>query len=94
MVVVRDPQTGELRAPTTTELRALRAVQRPVQTEQAVPAGSVVRPDGTRSLKLGERGMTYATVTRGADGKLVEHCVAGASPAFDTSAREHDHAHE
>ena len=38
--------------------------------------------------------MTYATVTRGADGKLVEHCITGAAPASDTPAREHDHAHE
>lgn len=103
MVVVRDPQTGEMRAPTAAELQVLRAAQRPSPTQQQPQSNSVVRADGTRSLKLGERGMTYTTVTRGADGKLVEQCLHGEPPpagtssaatSAPTSAKEHRHDHQ
>lgn len=110
MVVVRDPQTGEMRAPTAAELQALRAAQRPSPTQQPQQSNSVVRADGTRSLKLGERGMTYSTVTRGTDGKLVEQCLHGEPPAAGapsaatpaapsanpsaTSGKEHRHDHQ
>jgi hypothetical protein len=98
-VIVRDPQSGELRAPTAAELRALQGPQRPTPTAQGAPAVSVVRPDGTRSRKLGERGMTYTRVTRDADGKMVEQCFHGtgapdaldASAAPATSGKEHGH---
>lgn len=78
MVVVRDPVTGEMRAPTPAELRALRtlppqgAAQQPPQQAQ-----SVVRPDGSRSVKLGENSMVYSVVKRDAGGKLNEECVHG-----------------
>ncbi len=86
MVVVRDPQTGELRAPTAAELQALRAAQRPSPAQQPTQSKSVVRPDGTRSLNLGERGMTYTTLTRNADGKLVEQCLHGEPPLAGAGA--------
>jgi len=100
MVVVRDPKTGEMRAPTADELRALRAGQGQAQAQTAPQTlQPTVRPDGTRSLKLGERGIVYTVVQRGADGKLVEHCVnnpaaagqAGTATAPAQPAREQDH---
>ncbi len=103
MVAVRDAQTGNMRAPTATELRALRGVAGPATaqgTPQAQPA--TVRADGTRSIKLGERGMVYSVVTRDPGGKLAEQCVQGAdaaeralgaAPATQPS-REHSHEHE
>ena len=87
MVVVRDPQTGKLRAPTSDELKALRA-----QTPSAALAAprqpaTVSRSDGSRGVRLGERNMVYEVVTRGADGKLTRECVEGG-----TAAQALDHA--
>jgi hypothetical protein len=82
MTVARDPQTGELRAPTPAELKALRqqggeaSMMGKAAAEAAAPA-AVARTDGVRQFRLGERAMVYSVVTRGADGKLVEQCVEG-----------------
>lgn len=92
MTVVRDPQTGRLRAPTAAELRALRGG---VKQPQLMPPQSTRRPDGTRVLDLGERGMVYAVMTRDADGSLAAHCVKGdegAAKAIDKNPEvEHEH---
>lgn len=100
-VAVRDPLTGELRAPTAAELRALRPTPAP-GTAQTGPqtAQPVVRADGTRAVRLGEAGMVYSVATRSADGKLHEHCVSGeaASQAVKSeqsapAPKEHGHEH-
>ena len=101
MVVVRDPVTGDMRAPTPAELRALRALppqgaaQQPPQQTQ-----SVLRPDGSRSVKLGENSMVYSVARRDAGGKLKEECVHGieaAERAVDGAApqpgKENHHEH-
>jgi len=82
MVVVRDAQTGELRAPTAAESRAL-APQHPSASLQALPTtpALVTHPGGARQVRLGERGLVYSVATRGADGKLAEQCVQGAHAA-------------
>jgi hypothetical protein len=80
MVVARDPQTGELRAPTPAELKALRQLggEAAMMGKAAAEApAAVARTDGVRQFRLGERAMVYSVVTRGADGKLVEQCVEG-----------------
>lgn len=82
MVVVRDAQTGQLRAPTADEMKAL--TQAPTGAIKAQPPLSslvVTNPDGSRRLRLGERGQVFSVVTRGADGKLAEHCVQGEQAA-------------
>jgi hypothetical protein len=78
MVVVRDPLTGQLRAPTADELKALRA-KTPAAAGLAAPGlpAAVSRSDGSRGLRLGEKGMVYDVVTRGPDGKLTRECVQG-----------------
>jgi hypothetical protein len=86
MVVARDPQTGQLRAPTPAELKALR--EQPGQAAMMGPAAAeapatVARTDGVRQVRLGERAMVYSVVTRGADGKLVEQCVQGEHAAHE-----------
>ena len=100
MVVVRDAQTGELRAPTAKEIRAL---QPPPGAAAAAAAASppkmVAGPGGRRSVRLGERHMVYSVVTRDSDGKLVEQCAHGAhgakralaNPAPATKPEEHRH---
>ena len=80
MVVVRDHQTGQLRAPTTAELKALRP-----QTGKSIwpegKPGVVLHPDGSRHVRIGEQGMVYSVVTRETDGNLVNQCVQGEAAA-------------
>jgi len=80
MVVVRDPQTGKMRAPTPEELRALRANAPPSSaTLTATPQQPhlLSRRDGARGVRLGEKSLVYDVVTRGEDGKLSSQCVQG-----------------
>ena len=101
MVVVRDRESGQLRAPTPAELRALRAQQKAMVPPAAI-APSVQRPDGTRHLHLGERGMVYSVLSRDAAGKEVIGCTGGEhaaraameQPARSAPAREHGHERE
>jgi len=82
MVVVRDAQTGQLRAPTAAESRALAPPARS-SAAMAAPAqpALVTHPGGSRQVKLGERSLVYSVVTRDADGKLHDQCVQGAAAA-------------
>lgn len=100
MVVVRDPQTGELRAPTAAESRAL-APQGPsagISAKAAAPV-AVTHPGGARQVRLGERSLVYSVVTRGPDGKLAEQCVHGEAAAdkavhAPASAQQKEHSHD
>lgn len=84
MVVVRDADTGALRAPTPAEAAALRPRASAPATAAAAPAPKMlVGPGGRRSVQLGERHMVYSVVTRDADGKLAGQCLHGAHRAAD-----------
>lgn len=99
LTVVRDAETGRLRAPTPDEMRAL---QRKGPAALAAPAQPTVvtGADGRRHVQLGESGLVYSVVRRGPDGKLDQQCVHGAeaagralaqpAPGADQEAR-HDH---
>ena len=80
LTVVRDAETGRLRAPTPDEMRAL---QRTGPSPLAAPPQPtmVTGPDGRRHVQLGERGMVYSVIKRGPDGKLDQQCVHGADAA-------------
>ena len=93
MVVVRDPQTGELRAPTPAEFRALTGLATSLQAGQAAPAApSVRRPDGTVRRSMGSESMTYSVISRGKDGKLSIECISGEHAAHDAAGgKEHSH---
>jgi hypothetical protein len=75
MVVVRDPQTGTLRAPTADEARALlgNTAQRkaPAQLHLAAAAGT------DRFDVLGRSGLVYNVTKRAPDGTLHGQCVDG-----------------
>lgn len=103
MVVVRDADTGALRAPTPAEARALHPRASASVAGAAEPAPKmVVGPGGRRSVQLGERHMVYSVVTRDADGKLTEQCVQGAHKAAETlkgspkhdASKPEEHSHE
>ena len=92
MVVVRDADTGELRAPTPSEARALHPRTNASAAGAAEPAPKMVTgPGGRRSVQLGERHMVYSVVTRGADGKLEEQCLQGAHAAEHAVTGAHKH---
>jgi hypothetical protein len=101
MVVVKDKQTGKMRAPTPEELRALRAKTPPAAGLTGVPAApkTLTRRDGARGVRLGEKTLVYDVVTRGEDGKLSEQCVQGEDAARDSvqhpaNAEQKEHKHE
>ncbi len=81
MTVVRDPKTGTLRAPTSAELRAMRAGVLQPQVAPPPPVKATVRPDGSRAINLGERGMVYSVMKRNPDGTLGGRCVRGSEAA-------------
>lgn len=93
ITVVRDAETGQLRPPTAQELRALRAKEPQPQVAPASPR-SAVRPDGTRKLELGERGMVYSVVERTPDGKLKRLCVNGGEAAGEVLHQSEEKQHE
>ena len=97
MVVVRDPQTGKMRAPTPEELRELRAKAPPpaaAMTGAAQQNKALSRRDGARGVRLGEKTMVYEVVTRGEDGKLSRHCVQGGAAADATVQHPANAEHE
>lgn len=96
MVVTRDPQTGQLRAPTPAEMKELNAQPRllaaPTQHTQ------VARPDTTRQVRLGDKSQVYSVVTREPSGQLQGQCVQGEraanavlSQGVTISKEEHRH---
>ncbi|XYJ09103.1 post-PEP-CTERM-1 domain-containing protein [Telluria sp. B2] len=87
MVVVRDAQTGQLRAPTPAEARALAPKPTSSLTTTSKPS-MITHPSGARQVRLGERGLVYSVVTRDSDGKLAEQCVHGAAAA-DQAVHQH-----
>jgi hypothetical protein len=68
-VVTRDAVTGELRAATAEEMKALQAKA----VRRVVVAQPIARshPSGAQGLQLTDEFMTYSVVVRGTDGKLV-----------------------
>jgi hypothetical protein len=102
MVVVRDPQTGKMRAPTPEELRALRAKAPPpaasLNGTTSAPQ-NLTRRDGAKGVRLGEKTLVYDVVTRGEDGKLSSQCVHGEDAAREAmqhpaNAEQKEHRHE
>ena len=101
MVVVRDPQTGELRAPTAAESQALLGT---AAQQRKAPAQHVetVGPGGSRKVQLGRSGLVYNVTKRAPDGTLHEQCVDGehaahaalTHPAPDNQAKEPRHEAE
>jgi hypothetical protein len=81
MVVVRDAQSGQLRAATPAEIKALHEQNKALHPAKPVQEQAVRRQDGTLRKRLGESGMVFEVITRDADGKLVTQCVNGEQAA-------------
>lgn len=78
MRVFLDPETGEMRAPTETEAKALgnADTEHDLKTtgEPQSVGQPVVQPDGTVKLKLEDRHMKHKIVTVCEDGSLATNC--------------------
>ena len=88
--VVKDPVTGQLRAPTAEESEALDAAAQALQAQgrsaatgrrgmvsgKAGPA-TVVHANGMKQQELDESTMSYSVVKRNANGTLDNYCVTG-----------------
>jgi hypothetical protein len=82
-VVVRDAQTGQLRAPTAAEVQMLEQVRartgfvanRGILTGTINPQ-PVRQPDGSDFLETTEGDLNYSVVVRSPSGRLVRQCVA------------------
>jgi len=87
MVVVRDAETGQLRAPTAAEYKAL--VPQTVRSS-SLAAGNTktaqveTRANGTRVASVASKVM-YSVVTKNADGTLTEACAADENAALAAS---------
>ena len=79
MIVVKDPQTGELRAPTAAEAAALKALPAAKPAPKAGVAGQKTTVEkllsGRVRAKLGPEYMRYSVVTKNPDGSLSYDCV-------------------
>lgn len=86
MVVVRDPQTGQLRAPSAAESHALLG-NAAHQRSAPSPRLESVGPGGSRKVQLGKSALVYSVATRNPDGTLTEHCVGGEDAAHAAIAQ-------
>ena len=109
MIVVKDPVTGQLRAPTAEEFRALELQRASDEAAQAATRSAATAPaarsaaNGAVGYRVGDAFLNYSVVTRNADGAMTTHCVTGADAAEklvrdpqSSTARtdkEHRHAH-
>lgn len=84
-VVVRDPETGELREPTAQELIELQLPPEPIFSLRALqtPSGPqpIVSESGLQGLQLGDEQMTFTVATRRADGTVGVTHAAGKTDA-------------
>ena len=103
MRVARDPASGQLRAPTAAESKALdaKSTRAPVGmvTGTANPQ-PVLRADGSTALELDASTMVYTVARRAADGSIEMVCVNGSEAAnlavktkklAGKAAKEHQH---
>lgn len=89
--VVKDPETGALRAPTAAELAAEQSrAKTTLSRAQAQPRGlltgkvapqAITHADGTVEQELDESTLQFSTVTRNPDGTLSFACVTGQDAA-------------
>jgi hypothetical protein len=91
MRVTRDPQTGQLRAPTAEESKSLDAAAakaRGAKSERRVGMvtgrlnpQAIVHADGTVEQELDETSLSYSVAQRKPDGSIEMVCVSGSDAA-------------
>jgi hypothetical protein len=85
MTVVRDAETGQLRAPTADEIDALVMAARvptlAARVSAAPTSPSFATASGAAGLHLGEEAFSFSVARRNLDGSVSEVCVTGAGSA-------------
>jgi hypothetical protein len=82
MIVARDPVTGQLRAPTAEERRALIESARRSLAFVAEPTLVETLPDGSKHARLGPEFFRWSVVRKSPDGTLTFDCLpTSAAPA-------------
>jgi hypothetical protein len=83
MTVVRDRETGELRAPNATEMAALKAAEtqaaksRTQQSTRSAPT-EIQHANGAVEMTLDDSSTMYSVATRNADGTVALQCLPAA----------------
>jgi hypothetical protein len=81
-VAVRDAATGQLRAPTASEMKALQAAAPiGVRTMKAGATRQKHHQSGATGARLNDSFMSYSVVVKQPDGKLAEYCFASQEDA-------------
>jgi hypothetical protein len=77
MTVVRDADTGKLRAPTAAEVEALQLKAARTTNLRTGPATTLQKfhASGARGVRLTDEFMSYAVAVRHADGSIHENCL-------------------
>lgn len=103
--VVKDPVTGQLRAPTPEEFKAMQEqeARERALTRSAAPTGPVLRraANGAVGYRVGEAFMSFSVAKRNADGTVTMQCVPGAeaadklltAPQSSTAPTDKEHGH-
>ena len=88
LTAVRDAETGQLRAPTADEAKALAKVAQRQFNAEAARVGQLraanpyfTTSSGAKGMRLSEEHMSYSVVRRNADGSLSTDCVEGKQKA-------------
>jgi len=90
MRIVRDPVTGQLRAPTADEAKAMDEAEAKARADRAAanPAGTAdsrapveVRTSNGVRYRVNDSFLSYSVITRKADGSLAMQCVTGKEAA-------------
>jgi len=87
MIVVRDAETGQLRAPTADEAAALSAARAPATGRSALKGSSsplletMSHASGAIGVRVSDEVASYSVVSKRADGKLEAACVESKSAA-------------
>jgi len=90
MRIVRDPVTGQLRAPTADEAKAMDDAEAKARADRAAanPAGTAdsrapveVRTSNGVRYRVNDSFLSYSVMTRKADGTLAMQCVTGKEAA-------------
>lgn len=89
MTVVRDAETGKLRAPTADEISALQAKEARVSSLRAAPATTLQKYHftGARGVRLTEEFISHSVAVRNADGTLSTQCLDSAQAVDDAMKR-------
>jgi len=95
MTVVRDAETGKLRAPTSDEIASMQAQKAKTQLRMRAAAPKPTLPkmhaNGARGVRLTDEFMSSSVVVRNADGSLQKMCFDSHDAAKKTVESGHTH---